>query len=1170
MRRWVLACLLLSACATSPHGPGASSRDEALPLATLIHEEHDDPLAALAGWVALLRGSRDESEQSLAIERIDSLVADGVVVDGAAALAVADARLTVETRRMLGLARARVARMSHAEDEAQRFEREVGCALPWRAGAPVARLARAHLDRSPVAADFSDGVGSAERIRGCNVLAVTPDGRPGAIPIGVDLEADASSELSLHVGSDQPSRVWLDGVPGPAADRRESPLRVHRYRLRVPAGKHRIVVVAAAPYGRTEVTLTLAALDSHIRGYEQPIAQRYTQTEDRTVSALPASPLRDADGKSTWRAYLAVTDAARWGDSAAATIASERLLGLAPKLAPALALVARIVAENPGVPQRIARDRARRLLERALSADPDAARVRAELIRLALGRERARDALDLVVSEHDAHSARLVVATTEVLRARGRDPEVRAVLDRLTGAAKNACSVVEARVADDRWRHRPVDEALVKRITACRPGSIASAELARQRGALDEAVEALRRATKADPINETPRVQLGEVLMEAGRLEEAVATYRQLVHVAQRSTSYRLRLVDALVAAGNLDDAQRALREGLALDPDNAELAATARSLARARGADLNPTDPDRIDGRAAITAFEKSGHRYDGAAVFVLDRAVTRVYENGARRNITHNIVKVLAKEGIDRWGEWQIPAGAELLTLRAWKPDGSQLEPEEVAEKESISLPGLDVGDYVEVEYIERAPPPAAFPGGFLGERFYFGSFDAPLDRSEYELVSPQGMKVEVDRRGTPPDMSVSTRDERDGPVDVRRFEAHEMSQREAEPSSVPPVEFVSSVRLSLGVSQAAWRDFLVDFSWSARRRDPEISRLAKSLIVGARTDREKVTRIERWVRGNIKRSDSLEEAASATLARREGSRVTLIAALSEAVGVPARVLLARSQRSPNISSELEGFDQALVEAGGMVIDPRYRHGHTGDLPPPLRGAQALVLESEASATPVTLPTTSPDQRRMHVDLTLSADGGGQVVVEEVLEGWPAVEWRDSLAQLAPDRVRPQFEQRTLAYFFPGATLTSLTWEAAEVDDRPFIVRYALTAPGMIRRVGDAWVLPVPFAAQLLRRYATGAPRQTPILLDEVAPTELTLRLHLPTGARLHPATPVEVAVGDARFAQRLDEKTLVLQSRFGAPGRRIPVAEVPAFLKWSEQVDRAEAAAAHIVIP
>jgi hypothetical protein len=210
--------------------------------------------------------------------------------------------------------------------------------------------------------------------------------------------------------------------------------------------------------------------------------------------------------------------------------------------------------------------------------------------------------------------------------------------------------------------------------------------------------------------------------------------------------------------------------------------------------------------------------------------------------------------------------------------------------------------------------------------------------------------------------------------------------------------------------------------------------------------------------------------------------------------------------------------------------------------------------------------------DAREMKVDIALRTDGGGKVRVEEHLRGWPALEWRESLDRLPPDRVRPQFEQRTLGYFFPGAVLDELSWENADRDDRPFVVRYTLEAPQLARHQGDALVLPAPFAAQLLRRYATGAARTTPAFVDEVAATELSLRVELPIGAHGVPAPEVARDEMVGRFDQRvsLDGGVLTLRSRFFLPTQRVPVADWPRFLSWVAAVDRAEAAVAEIQLP
>src|SRR4029078_7146577 len=119
----------------------------------------------------------------------------------------------------------------------------------------------------------------------------------------------------------------------------------------------------------------------------------------------------------------------------------------------------------------------------------------------------------------------------------------------------------------------------------------------------------------------------------------------------------------------------------------------------------------------------------------------------------LTHQIVRVDSKDAIDRWGEVAVPAGAELLTGRTRKRDGSRREPEEIAGKEAISAADLEIGDYVEWEYVETHAPSSAFAPGFLADRVFFQSFEAPLDRSELVVIAPAALALDIDPRAGAP---------------------------------------------------------------------------------------------------------------------------------------------------------------------------------------------------------------------------------------------------------------------------------------------------------------------------------------------------------------------------------------------------------------------------------
>jgi len=169
-------------------------------------------------------------------------------------------------------------------------------------------------------------------------------------------------------------------------------------------------------------------------------------------------------------------------------------------------------------------------------------------------------------------------------------------------------------------------------------------------------------------------------------------------------------------------------------------------------------------------------------------------------------------------------VPAGGEVLMLRNHKRDGSTREPEEIAGKEAVSVPDLAVGDFVEWETLESKGASDAFAPGFLGERFYFQSFDAPLDRSEYLLITPDALALDVDARAGAPAATVTQRRGAAGEaLRVTTFAAREVPQLFAERAAVPAIEYVPSVRVSSGVSWRGWARFLHEQLYGSWRSSP-----------------------------------------------------------------------------------------------------------------------------------------------------------------------------------------------------------------------------------------------------------------------------------------------------------------------------------------------------------
>jgi hypothetical protein len=508
------------------------------------------------------------------------------------------------------------------------------------------------------------------------------------------------------------------------------------------------------------------------------------------------------------------------------------------------------------------------------------------------------------------------------------------------------------------------------------------------------------------------------------------------------------------------------------------------------------------------------------------------------------------------------QVPAGADVLLLRTIKADGTTREPEEIAEKESVSVPDLLPGDYVEFEFVTAAAPPAAFPDGFLADRFYFVSFDDPLDRTEYVVATPAGMAVDVDVRGG---MDKVQKKARRGDLDVYTWVLREQRRRTGEPGETPYVENAPSVRVSSGLSFARWRAFLCDATSTSWRRNAELQALATEKCKG-RSQADCVRALDAWVQDNVEHGGLFTDAATAILGRRQGNRTSLLAALLRAAGLPSEVWLVRPQGSDQsgpVAQELDDFDQPVLRTNLGFLDPRPRRLDAFMLSPLLVGAKALHLSADGFAT-VPVPRGPAEGQRK---LTLHADASGHVFVREQLSGWLAVEWRDVKDQSDQSRLQKDFEQRSLGFFFPGAQLESLDLRGfAERGRGPVEVEYRFTAPRLFREEpGQRSVIAPLFPSLLGRRYVVLPSRTRALQLGVTSPFDLDATLALPAGARAQTPSPIKLETQFGRFEQRisLEKGALHIVRHVEMPLRRIEPVDYAAFLAFARAVDEAEEA-------
>ncbi len=1212
-RRADAARLFAARLARAPGDPVAL-----LGRATIAYERGES-LAALADDVAALTALASAADAAWAPL---AEVAAGGVRDLWAEIGPADRTRIASALRPVELARApalpwlarvelarlgdEIAREADDPEALARSAREAGCArLAFEVGS-LGPFAHLDLDRAAIARATGDW--RALTASGCHLdIPLSADGRPDARLVRAAIEVPAG-DYEIAVEFSDEARLEIDGVAASAhgSARRYSP-RLSAARVSLAAGRHELTLRIATTAGETRLGLFVLPLQGQRPGtaaveFVDPRVAR--PPSHPAVPALlrpelpapgPATAPGGEPGREALRDYSEAFAAARRGAIEEVAPALERLAAR-PRFAVGLALAGEITREDPTRPAPFSRDTARRYLHQAVAVDPELARAWQTLAGLEMDDDRSRDAMADARRAGNAAPAWWApdLLLARLLGVRGLDFDAARALAEAAAKSPGAatpCPVLEAQrhEAEER-RQLSREESLSAALERCGGDIDARVDRYRARGQTAAAIALLRSALRLDPDRDDLTGELALLLSEDGRRAEAVAELTALVARDPQDPTRRVRLADAEAAAGQIEVARRTIAEVLAVRPDVPEVRRSARAL----GVPL-PLDGFRTDGRAAIRAFEAAGTPYAAPAVLVLDRAVTRVFGSGATMSLTHEIVRVDSKDAIDRWGEIEIPAGAEILTLRTHKADGTTREPEEISGKESVSAADLAIGDYVEWELLETHGPSEAFAPGFLAERFFFQSFDAPIARSELELVTPAGLPIAVDARAGAP--MPQKRLAPDG-AQLTTFVATNVPQLFAERSAVPAIEYVPSVRASSGVGWNAWARYLTEELHDAVRVSPEVAALARRIAAPAGGDRARIAAaIVDWVTENIEATDELAEPAGYTLARGRGSRVTLTLALAAELGLPAQVVLARSRLVAEAGAatppqELDDFADTLVAFDlppkTIYSDLRLRHAAFGYVPPGLDGARTLSLRDGSFG----LARSSAGEDRRTIDMTIRLDerGGGSAVATEELAGWPALEWADLVDRFGADRVRlrEDFEQRWLGVQFPGARLRDLEVDLPrDASGRVGTarVRYsfvsahlavAVAGAGAADRSGaggrEMRIAPTFFRSQPGRRFAAEPQRSTALMLGFDVPIRMTATVELPGAARLDaPGAPGDLVVsraGGYRFVEARDVEpgrpnVIVLRRESTLPIMRVAPGEYAGVAADLRRVDGAEQA-------
>ena len=1080
----------------------------------------------------------------------------------------------IEMARLLG----HIALREGNREEASRMASVAGCIQQWRVAGPFGPRALLGFDEevrpdgegNALAASYDLGPARGRRstrdheAQGCVVhLGQGPVAGSGTTFAAAEFDVEGSDGVLVHLETPNSAELFVDGQSVARIDRRRSAApRLSFHHLPLAPGSHRLVVKLTTrhPNPVLRVAVTEGPHPSHDE-----------------MAGLPPS-------HGLLAAFLRSSLALGRGDPVEAR---ETLIdghGSDSDASLLLQLRAAIALADPLRPPDVGRDEGRRLFRMAARRDPRAWVPRFRLAVLDAADGRILESIQRLkeLEEEFPEVGSIPLRLADLLLGRGWTGQADQAVARSRALLPKACGPMAAALASAKRRERwPEVEEIARELRDCDARTTELYQLLLRRRRWDAALAELQRIQSLEPRQNRYAYLSGQLEIARARGDEArvAELLSEMADAQPQSVVVAEAQVDRLYASSGQDSLTEFLDRRLLEEPAAlAELRLLRRALTG--GFALSEF---RVDGREALEAFETSGREYEEPQVLVLDYTVVRVFEDGSSLELTHNIWKVQSDEVVDERGEFSPPDGAHFFQLHTIKADGRRIEPDAIEGKDTVSLPQLAPGDYVEYEYVRSRPPPSGFPGGYIGDRFFFRSFEIPYDRSELTMVVPKRMELVLDPRGGVPELE--TRES--GDLRILSWGVQESRPFRPEPSAVPPQEWIPSINVGVGATWPRFVDSLRDALADKDIRDPAAERLSRE-ILGAATHTpqeerspEEIARIlYGWVLEHIEENGDFFGLAPAMLAARTGSRGRVLRYLLELNHIDTDLLAVRSIGADSTESDVADSNvyrelvlRLRLSERTVYLATDRRGVPFGYLPPAVRGQPALAVDPTGERVEIPMGEGRQDRRVVEADIHLRADGGADVEIEEKFYGAPAIRWRNDLEDVAEAMVEQRFEEAYVARLVPGAELTALSIAGRSHSDSALTFRYGFDVGSLGRRQGGEWRVPMLFPSNLAARYAPGASRETPQLVAPETDLEVAVRVHPPSSGTAVGPEPVEVSGpggASARMVSSQREGVLEVKTQVRLPIMRLPAADYPALAEFCRTVDQMEARELRVALP
>lgn len=819
---------------------------------------------------------------------------------------------------------------------------------------------------------------------------------------------------------------------------------------------------------------------------------------------------------------------------------------------PALLSAARYAQNDPIFEQTQLRDLVHALHEQAAAKDPE---LWEPQLALALWTAEAKGPKDAIASIERLTKSHPQVpgvlgALAQLYRKLGWGPEQLRTVERLEQQFPDDPSALEAALTlhDSRgeWEQ---SQKLVDKIILLDADREIKLTRALESQDYETALAELKRLGTLRPDRRLIAERVSDVLLRAGDKQALATKLNSILRKNPKNSDARLALADANLAQGQPQALWRAIVEAVSKGASTDDL---RDALDLIDG--LTELEPFRLDGLQIIRDFEKSGRELQGTAARVLDYSALWIHADASARMLEHEIVRLQSAESIREFSEYSPPNGM-ILHLRVIKQDGTTLEPELVPGKSTVTMPHLELGDYVETEAIMSYEDDDQGGQTYLSPTWFFREAKLAYARSEYVVVSPESRPLVIEQRGQ---VAPPSTEHRDGLV-IRHWRVDESPAAATEPFSASTREVLPNVRVGWGASIDKQLRNLVDATQVLTPVDPRVARIAKRIVENTPGQLGRAQKLYRWVVDNVEEGE--ESDGRRVVVGRRGNRWRGFIELCRSLSIPAEYGVARNRLNPPPAGPFDralDFDEPVlrVSAGGKAVWLTFvdRYAPFGYLPAGIRNTQAYRLGS-ARPQLETIPSTSiRDGFETVGEGDLRADGSARLELLQSFTGQLAIALRNSIAQQPQTQLKSFIEGRLLGRALKGARLLSFEFKQRDDVDQPLLLKVSIDVPGFAQLSDSELIVSPPFAPGL-QQLASLASRSTPLLMQDSVEQSLSLKLRLPAGARLGkvPNGNLRQADREVVIADRTEPGVLVLDRKVRMPAGRIPVEQYQEFASY-----------------